>query len=150
MIDHPMYRTATRRLIYVLACAGTIVAQQLPLRVYSNKEGLAYNQVQQIFSDSAGFLWFCTDDGLGRFDGSHFVNIGVEQGMPYPAVNDMIEIRRGIYWIATNGGGVVKFDANTPFTDRSPSQRIRAFKVSPEPATNRVNVLFRSRNGVVR
>ena len=32
-------------------------------------DGLPYNQVNNIFCDSQGFIWFSTTSGLGRYDG---------------------------------------------------------------------------------
>ena len=54
-----------------------------------------------------GFLWFCTVEGLSRFDGYKFTNYGVDQGLPNRQVNDFLETRSGEIWIATNGGLVL-------------------------------------------
>jgi ligand-binding sensor domain-containing protein/two-component sensor histidine kinase len=80
------------------------MAERLPLKVYTTADGLAHNDVQRIVRDSRGFLWFCTFEGLSRFDGYGFTSFGVDQGLPSPVVNDLLETRDGRYWIATDGG----------------------------------------------
>ncbi|MBA3242101.1 MAG: hypothetical protein H0T60_12810, partial [Acidobacteria bacterium] len=90
------------------------LAQHLPIRTYTIADGLAHDQVDKIVQDSRGFMWFCTMDGLSRFDGYRFANYGVKDGLPSARVNDMLESRRdGVYWVATNGGGVSRFDPRT-------------------------------------
>jgi hypothetical protein len=42
-------------------------------------------------SRQAGFLWFCTGEGLSRFDGYRFTNYTTDQGLPAAAVNDLLE-----------------------------------------------------------
>ena len=72
-------------------------AERLPIKTYTTADGLAHNQVKRIVRDSRGFLWFCTADGLSRFDGYAFTTFGVEQGLPHPVVNDLLETRGGEY-----------------------------------------------------
>src|SRR5262249_25314365 len=50
------------------------------------------------------FLWFCTSEGLSRFDGYKFTNYGVEQGLAGRQVTDFLETRHGVYWAATDRG----------------------------------------------
>src|SRR5262249_5812421 len=67
------------------------------------------DHIIRIARDSKGFLWFCTTEGLSRFDGYKFTNYGLEQGLPSRVVNAFIETRQGQYWVATNNG-LVRFD----------------------------------------
>ena len=82
-------------------------AERLPLKAYTVADGLPNNVINKIVRDSRGFLWFCTDEGLSRFDGYSFTNYGVDQGLPHPAVNDFLETSNGDLWIGTNGGLVL-------------------------------------------
>ncbi|WP_219341191.1 hypothetical protein, partial [Nevskia soli] len=45
----------------------------LPIRAYSAADGLAADRVTCSLPDTRGFLWFCTPEGLSRFDGYRFV-----------------------------------------------------------------------------
>ena len=83
--------------------------ERLPIRTYTTADGLAHHIVNRIVKDSRGFLWFCTADGLSRFDGYAFANFGTDQGLPHAHVNDLLETRGGEYWVATDGG-LVYFD----------------------------------------
>ena len=86
--------------------AAQIGAEQLPLKLYTTADGLVHENVNEIVRDSHGYLWFCTLDGLSRFDGYRFVNYGVQDGLPHSSVNDLVESRTGAYWLATYSGAV--------------------------------------------
>jgi len=92
-------------------------AERLPIRTYTTADGLPHNDINRIVRDSRGFLWFCTGEGLSRFDGYAFTNYGVSEGLPHPTVNDLLETRSGDYWIATNGG-LCKFNPKGLATTR--------------------------------
>lgn len=79
-------------------------AERPPLKIYSASEGLANESVNKIVRDSRGFLWFCTAEGLSRFDGYRFKNYTQEQGLPHRNVNDFLETRDGVYLVATSVG----------------------------------------------
>ncbi|MBI1764897.1 MAG: hypothetical protein HYR56_26095 [Acidobacteria bacterium] len=76
----------------------------MPLKLYTTADGLTHDNVLEIVRDSRGFLWFCTLDGLSRFDGYRFVNYGVKDGLPHATVNDLVESRNGAFWLATYAG----------------------------------------------
>src|SRR2546422_4140741 len=93
----------------LLVLCFTVRAERLPLKTYTTADGLAHNVINRIVRDSRGFLWFCTDEGLSRFDGYTFTTYGTSEGLPHPSVNDLLETRVGEYWVAT-GGGLVRFN----------------------------------------
>ena len=94
-------------LLFCLPCLT--YAERLPLKTYTVADGLAHNEINKIVRDSRGFLWFCTADGLSRFDGYTFTNYGTDQGLPHANVTDLLETRSGEYWVATYGG-IVRFN----------------------------------------
>src|SRR5438067_12720600 len=108
-------RRTGRRLALVELCllagffvsASWVSAQRLPLKPYTVADGLPNNVINKIVRDSRSFLWFCTGEGLSRFDGYSFTNFGVNQGLPHAIVNDFLETRSGELWIATNAGLVL-------------------------------------------
>lgn len=85
------------------------VAERLPIKIYTTADGLARDQITRIVRDSRGFLWFCTPEGLSRFDGYSFINYTTNDGLPHPSVRDLLETRDGTYWIAT-GDGLCRFN----------------------------------------
>src|SRR6266536_296854 len=132
--------------ILLLVVPAIILAEQLPAKVYTTADGLAHNHVTRIFQDSRGLLWFCTVEGLSRFDGYRFTSYGREDGLPHADISDILEDRQGGYWVGTYGGGVCRFTPSAV----SPSgkalgrtgSRFTAYRVGEEPRHNLVNVLY--------
>ena len=90
--------------VAVLALPLSLIAELLPIRSYSTADGLPSDSITQIVADSRGFIWFCTPEGLSRFDGYRFVNFGVADGLPYRTVNALLETRTGEYLVGTPRG----------------------------------------------
>ena len=109
----------------ILLTALPAHTERLPIKNYTTADGLAHNIVNKIVRDSRGFLWFCTADGLSRFDGYAFTNYGTNQGLPHASVNAILETREGDYWVAT-GGGLVHFNPNG-----APSSRVVTVNEAP-------------------
>ncbi|HLJ47061.1 MAG TPA: two-component regulator propeller domain-containing protein [Bryobacteraceae bacterium] len=97
-------------LLVAAAIAGRpLSAKRLAVRTYTTADGLARDNVLCAFQDSHGFLWFCTAEGLSRFDGYQFKNYYTAQGLPTNTITSFIETRSGSYWVGTTGG-VCRFD----------------------------------------
>lgn len=89
----------------------------IQFRRLSIEDGLADNLVHDILMDSKGIVWLATHDGLSRYDGHHFKNYKVDKnnpnGLEGAVLMNIKEGENGIYWIACNGIGLIKFDSKT-------------------------------------
>src|SRR5580658_6329619 len=56
-------------LIATAAVPLCLEGELLPIRSYTTADGLAADAINKIVVDSHGFVWFCTPEGLSRFDG---------------------------------------------------------------------------------
>ena len=122
--------------------AAPAAAERLPIRTYTVADGLPNDHINRIVRDPRGFLWFCTSDGLSRFDGYTFVNYGMAEGLPHAMVMDLLITRDGQYWLAT-WGGLVRFNPHgTPmFTVYAPA--------SAEPRARRMTRAIQRRDGTI-
>ena len=96
-------------LLLIALLSGAPATATLRVEVYTTEDGLPHNRINALYSDSRGFLWICTDDGLSRFDGHGFTNYTTADGLPHIHVNALLETRGGEYWVATDGG-ISRFD----------------------------------------
>lgn len=115
-------------------------AERLPVKTYTVADGLLQDNVFKIKQDSRGFLWFCTQEGISRFDGYAFTNFTVEDGLPDRHVNDFLETREGEIFIATDGG----LAQLNPTDIRRGAQENSIFKVilPDNERAKTINVLF--------
>ncbi|SDX29249.1 Signal transduction histidine kinase [Lutibacter oricola] len=83
----------------------------------STKNGLSQNDVNAIYQDNKGFMWFGTHDGLNRYDGYNFSiykpkandNYSINSTLIWNIVGD----NNGNLWIGTTGNGLNYFDKTT-------------------------------------
>jgi ligand-binding sensor domain-containing protein/signal transduction histidine kinase len=95
-------------LVATVAAPLCLFAELLPIRSYTTANGLAADRIDNIVVDSRGFVWFCTPEGLSRFDGYRIVSFGVAEGLPGRSVNTLLETRSGEYLVGT-GRGLCRF-----------------------------------------
>src|SRR5215471_2046566 len=98
---------------WMLLTAAVVHGEQLPIKTYTTADGLAQDCVNRIIRDSRGFLWFCTREGLSRFDGYRFTSYTTDQGLPNRWVDYLLEARDGSYWVAA-GHWVCRFNLTGP------------------------------------
>jgi hypothetical protein len=127
----------------VLAIPSITHAEKLPVRYYTTDDGLAYNRVMRIVRDSQGFLWFCTPEGLNRFDGQRFTVFRLADELR-ATFNDFLETRTGEYWAATNGGGVCRLNRSphSPAPELETRAMFTLYPLSGPGPSNFVNTLY--------
>src|SRR5215203_5114671 len=92
-----MNPTGKKILLFFLALAfgcafgASLRAERLPVRIYTSADGLGSSFVDYLMRDSRGFMWFCTRDGLSRFDGSSFVNYQIGEKNAPPGIESIYE-----------------------------------------------------------
>jgi ligand-binding sensor domain-containing protein len=75
-------------------------AQDYSYRHYDIQQGLANSTVYCMLQDKQGFLWFGTETGVSRFDGTQFRTFTTIQGLPDNQVLQMFEDSKGRIWMA--------------------------------------------------
>lgn len=85
----------------------------LPFRHYSAASGLCSNTVYFGMQDSRGYLWFCTDAGINRFDGKDFETFTVRDGLADNENFRCIESRDGRVWFSSYIGRLCYYDGYT-------------------------------------
>src|SRR5579871_2774585 len=120
--------------------AMQVQARRLPTRIYSTADGLPNDTITCTYRDSHDFLWFCTTEGLSRFDGYTFTNYSVAQGLPDRVVADLLETRNGQYWVGTARGVALL----NPKPDKGPM-----FSVYGASETGGVTALQEDTHGIV-
>lgn len=130
-------------LIFAIATAHSLHAQQPSFRVFSTQDGLVRDWVTKIHRDSKGYLWFCTVEGISLFDGYRFTNFSTRDGLPSRLVSDMIETQRGEFWFATNGG-LARFHR-----DHGKAPAFDAVRVGDSKESNDVQALHEDVDGTI-
>ncbi len=71
-------------------------------------EGISNNTIRAIFQDSKGYMWFCTPDGLNRYDGTNLTvyrpSPGAGKFMTDNKIRDIREDNSGHIWVGMMSG----------------------------------------------
>jgi ligand-binding sensor domain-containing protein/signal transduction histidine kinase len=124
--------------------AGFVLAEHFPVKTYTAADGLLRDAVTRIKQDSNGFLWFCTADGISRFDGYGFTNFTTDDGLPDRHVNDFLQTRDGTVYLATDGGLA---RLNTKGISGSETNPLFSIFRSEENGAAKFQVLLEGQNG---
>lgn len=82
--------------------------------IFTNKDGLADNNISSILQDKKGNLWFGTrNGGVSRYDGKSFTNFSERDGICYNFIWTMTEDKKGNIWFGSAGGGMSRYDGKS-------------------------------------
>lgn len=88
--------------------------QDINFTSLTTKNGLSSNTVNAILKDKYGLMWFATEDGLNKFDGTGVTVYRSKPDDPKSLfANEILclhEDKAGNLWIGTSGGSVSEYD----------------------------------------
>jgi ligand-binding sensor domain-containing protein/two-component sensor histidine kinase len=93
---------SVKTLLLLIGCitGRQTFAQEYTYIHYDVKDGLAASTVYDICQDKDGFIWFATDAGVSRFDGTNFKNFTTSDGLPETEVVRVFADSKGRVWIS--------------------------------------------------
>lgn len=124
-------------------------AEQLPIKIYTSADGLGSSFVDYMTRDSHGFLWFCTRDGVSRFDGVSFTTylVGNEEEGIATGIEDMLESRQGNYFFVTKRG-LFRYDPKTvPLSAKTATDGAGRVRLNAELISKTIGLLYEDLDG---
>lgn len=101
-------------LCLVFTMSGHAQEQKINFTSLQIRDGLSSNTVNAIQKDHYGLMWFATEDGLNKFDGSNFTVYRYKSddstGIQSNDIRSLHEDKSGNLWIGTSGGSLSLFD----------------------------------------
>lgn len=76
-------------------------------------DGLPDNTVYSCVQDSRGYIWFCTSNGVSRYDGRKFQNFSILEGLADSEIIAASEDWLGRIWFQSINGKLSYFDTKT-------------------------------------
>lgn len=120
-------------------------AKSLMFRHIEAHEGLSNSQINCVFQDSRGFMWFGTSSGLNRYDGHNMVvyrtRLNDLHSLPDSYIHSICEDVKGDLWVRTSLGYSIYSPVSDNF-DRDIRQRVFEFGLDTEPT-----LVYVDRNG---
>lgn len=78
------------------------------------EDGLSALYITDILQDHQGFMWFASTFGLNKYDGYTITTYNFDNKDPNSisddVIRDLFEDSEGVLWIATENGGINKYD----------------------------------------
>ncbi|MDO9374126.1 MAG: histidine kinase [Ferruginibacter sp.] len=68
---------------------------------YEPRDGLAGFMVYDMCQDKEGFMWYATENGASRYDGTRFRNFTTADGLPDNEVLELFSDSKGRIWLST-------------------------------------------------
>lgn len=85
-------------------------AQTYFFEKYGVEQGLSSSKVYSVIQDRNDWIWFGTESGVSRFDGSKFDNFSSRNGLTGGAVYSLAEDTLGRIWFGHLNGGISIYD----------------------------------------
>ncbi len=112
----------------LLPCSVDPPPGRLTFKTYGPEQGLANPVIWSMAQDERGFVWFGTEDGLFRFDGTRFRGWTLKDGLPATLMEHLCFDDDGVLWVGTYSGLASRKDGKiNPY---GPDQGIPAVRIT--------------------
>ena len=114
--------------LYVLVTISSASSQvEINFTALTTKDGLSSNTVNTILKDRFGLVWFGTEDGLDKFDGTNFKiyrhKNNDTSSLKSNEILSLFEDKDGNLWVGTSGGSLSLYDRKKDAFINIPSGR---------------------------
>ncbi|HEY0896424.1 MAG TPA: two-component regulator propeller domain-containing protein, partial [Sphingobacteriaceae bacterium] len=116
-------------LLFLIAQVRYAGGQTLNFKQLTVNDGLLSSTIYFTYQDSRGFMWFATESGINRYDGSKFESFSIEDGLSDNEVLWIQEDSQGRIWFLTLNGQLCYYFQNR-FHNPSNNELLR--KASPK------------------
>ena len=124
--------------LWVWVACFTAASHNYMFKHLEVKDGLSNNQVNAIYKDSHGFMWFGTASGLNRYDGydTRIYRSLKDDGnsLPDSYIEDIQEDATGNLWVRT-GAGYAIYNSVSDIFDRNVEGWMWHIGISGNPST---------------
>lgn len=119
------------------------------LSSFGKLQGLKSNIVYDITQDIYGNIWFGTEGGLTKYDGTFFSHYTIKQGLSHNIVLSILIDKKKNIWVGTKGGGISKFDGKN-FTNYSENILFAKKFVTSILEDKKGNIWFGTNGGAIQ
>lgn len=95
-----------KRIIYFIFLISFGYSQHINYTQLDTKNGLPSSELYDVIQDSKGYIWFASDGGVTKFDGSQFTNYTMNDGLIDNTVFHIYEDSWGRVWFSGFNGKI--------------------------------------------
>lgn len=126
-----MIKTLFSFIAFFIVYAGAL-GQHYNYQHYDISNGLSGLTVYKIVQDKDGFIWFATETGLSRFDGTSFKNFSTTDGLPDNEILDLYVDSKNRVWILPFAHSLCYYKGGKIYTQKNDTL-LSKIKFTAEP-----------------
>src|SRR5574344_2085215 len=130
-------------ILFTVICNANANISDIKFRRLETTDGLSNSQVNYVFKDSKGFMWFGTASGLDRYDGFRFKTFYTQQNNKTSLLDNNVdninEDAEGKLWIHSSRGYCV-FDPKTETFDRDMNKVLKLYGIQGNININNIYI----------
>lgn len=95
---------------FFVGISHTQITWEPAYKTFSIKEGLPSSETYFVYQERKGYMWFCTDRGVVKYDGFHMEVLTTKNGLPDNVIFWVYEDYKGRIWFVGYNGLLSYYD----------------------------------------